>query len=99
MSETPHMEWATLRNQLMKVISTNAVIPLEDLSVDRNLRNDLHMDSFAMVNTVNAIEQEFSITISDHEMEDLQTIGDVTQLLQDKLSEVVGTPGLGHLND
>ena len=27
------------------------------------------------------------------------TIGDVTQLLQDKLSEVVGTPGLGHLND
>jgi len=46
--------------------------------------DDLGADSFDIPVMVNALEDEFGVTISDEELFKIQTIGDLIKIIQDK---------------
>ena len=60
-----------------------------EISLDSDLNNDLAIDSFGMLMIINAIEDEFSITIKDTEFEGINTVADIVKNLRDKY------PGIG----
>ena len=51
-----------------------------------DLVRDLGIDSFDMLMIINTLEDEFSIIVEEEHLENLKTVGDVVQRLEDLLS-------------
>ena len=69
--------------KIMKIIEDN----LEEktkISFETNIKNDLSVDSFGMVIIINALEDEFSITIDEAEFYKADTIADIISILKTK---------------
>jgi acyl carrier protein len=51
-----------------------------------DLVRDLGVDSFDMLMIINTLEEEFSITVEEEQLENLKTVGDVIRRLERLLS-------------
>ena len=60
-------------------------IPQEKIRPEASLKNDLGLDSFAAVEIGFAIEEEFAIEVTNEEMADVQTIGDLVEAVRKKV--------------
>ncbi|EJN94858.1 acyl carrier protein [Streptococcus ratti] len=47
--------------------------------------DDLGMDSIALVEFIITLEDEFNLDISDEDVEDIQTVGELTDYLEQRL--------------
>ena len=52
------------------------------VTLNTDLRNDLSLDSFAMVIIINALEDEFDITIHEQEINGINTVADIVNGLR-----------------
>jgi len=62
------------------------VLLMKNLKIEpeNNLTEDLGMDSLGAVELVNAVEDEFKITINETEMQSIKTVKDAVELIIDK---------------
>ncbi len=60
-------------------------VSAEEVTEDARLIEDLAVDSLDAVELSLALEEQFSLTVEDHEIEQLQTVSDVINLIQRKL--------------
>jgi acyl carrier protein len=58
----------------------------EQVVPDAHFADDLGADSLDLVELVEALEQEFEVTIDDEELADIATVGEAYGLLVGKLS-------------
>ncbi len=56
-------------------VSADKILPQSDL------RDDLHFNSLEFAQLANAIEEEYSITVQDDALEDIKTVQDIVDLL------------------
>lgn len=56
-----------------------------DLTMETNIAKDLDADSLDVVELLMTIEDEFSIEIPDEEIENIKTIGDLTEYIQNNI--------------
>lgn len=75
------------RGRLFTLICENARVLPEELADDKDLRNDLHLDSLDFISVVSAVEGEFVISISEDDAERLKTVADICDTLWEKLVE------------
>ena len=54
------------------------------VTMEANLKDDLGIDSLDSVEIVLELESEFDVKISDDELADLKTVGDIVKLLNTK---------------
>ena len=71
----------TLEDRVMKIIEENLEEKTE-IKADTDLRNELALDSFAMAIIVNALEDEFGITIDDQDFRDINNVVDIVKALK-----------------
>jgi acyl carrier protein len=64
-------------------------IEADTVTMDADLAGDLGLDSLDTVELTLALEQQFNIEIPDTELEDLSTVRDAVQLIEQKVA--VGT--------
>lgn len=64
--------------------------PIGELAATANLRNDVGLDSGLIMEAVFLLEDLFDIQIANEDIGRLDTIGNVTAYLQDKLQPVLG---------
>ena len=57
----------------------------QSLTEDTNLALDLHMNSYDCVSIVGRIENELGIEIPDIEIRNLQTVGELSDYLKNKM--------------
>jgi len=69
-------------NRIRSVISDTINQPTEDLHEGSHIINDCGLDSLDTVELCMSLEQEFDVKISDVEMEDAETFGDLVQLIE-----------------
>lgn len=69
--------------RLQKVISTELQIDIEKVTQDAHLFDDLNFDSLDTVETVIALENEFDIEIADDEIDNVRTIQNILDLIND----------------
>ncbi len=81
-----------IRHTLIDLIENDIGQKFEDLSDGKNLREELGLDSVDVVSIVSQIERHFRIRLSQQELEQLVTVGNLLDLLQGKLSEPQPTP-------
>lgn len=67
-------------------------VPLETLTAETSLRDDLDLSSMQAITLVMDLEDAFSVEVEDEEIEALATVGDVLALLDRKLDAADGDP-------
>jgi acyl carrier protein len=81
-----------IRKTLVDLIENDVGQKFEDLSDAKNLREELGLDSVDVVSIVSQIERQFRIRLSQQELEKLVTVGNLLDLLQEKLSAPPAPP-------
>ncbi|MBR7132925.1 MAG: acyl carrier protein [Clostridia bacterium] len=57
----------------------------DDMTMDTNIAKDLGADSLDVVELLMSIEDEFEVEIPDEEIENIKTIGDLTEYIQSNM--------------
>lgn len=57
----------------------------DELTMDTNIAKDLGADSLDVVELLMSIEDEFEVEIPDEEIENIKTIGDLTEYIQNNM--------------
>ncbi|MDD7593231.1 MAG: acyl carrier protein [Peptoniphilaceae bacterium] len=65
--------------RVMELIAENLDVPVEDLSEDTDIANDLDVDSLDLVELAMAIEDEFEIELDDDVVPTLRTVQDLAE--------------------
>jgi acyl carrier protein len=78
-----------LEKQIISIIKDN-IEEKYDITADTDLRNELGLDSFDTMMIINAIEDEFDITIDESDFDNIKIVLDIIQLLQGKYIIVTG---------
>lgn len=80
------MDRETLRQTLIELLEADTGERYPDLEESTNLREGLGLDSVDVVSIISQIERRFRIRLTQQELENLATVGDVLTLLQAKLA-------------
>ncbi|HKI32591.1 MAG TPA: phosphopantetheine-binding protein [Gemmataceae bacterium] len=83
----------SLRRTLIELLEADTGEKYADLQESANLRDGLGLDSVDVVSVVSQIERQFRIRLTHEELETLVTVGDVLDLLQEKIA---ATPPQSH---
>ena len=74
----------TISQRLIKVVAEKTKLNADDIRPELNLE-DSGLDSFARIELILLIEQEFDIELSDAESADVATVADITKVIEQKL--------------
>ncbi|MGO1580677.1 MAG: acyl carrier protein [Peptoniphilaceae bacterium] len=69
--------------KLKEIIAENIGCEIEDIKVESRLIDDLDADSLDIVELTMAIEDEFNVSISDKELEEILTVSDILKKLEE----------------
>jgi len=76
-----------LESQVKEIISRQLMVDEEELTLDVSYVEDLGADSLDTVEMIMEFEDEFGIEIPDEDAEDLTTVGESIDYLEDLLEE------------
>jgi acyl carrier protein len=79
-----------LEQKVMDLIRSN-IEKKYAVTLESDLRQDLEVDSFGTIMIVNAIEDEFGITVEEADIKGLVTVTDIVRLLKTKYSVSTGS--------
>ena len=74
----------TISQRLIKVVAEKTKLNAGDIRPELNLE-DSGLDSFARIELILLIEQEFDIELSDAESADVATVADIIKVIEQKL--------------
>ena len=57
-------------------------IPVDSITADSKLVDDLKADSLDIVELVTSLEEEYNIEISDEDIKNIRTVGDVVRFIE-----------------
>ncbi len=79
------MSTQNIKQDIYKIISESAVIDIKTISDNKDMLNDLDMDSLDFLYILMKCEDKFNIHITDAEMEKIKTVNDLTNLVNLKI--------------
>lgn len=71
-----------IHDRVIAIIAEITDIPKDDLLPDKNLRDDLEIDSLTTIEVAVTIQDEFDIEVEDEKLKELNTIQDVIDLVR-----------------
>jgi acyl carrier protein len=76
-----------IKTKVHSIIQDKLGVDESEISRDASFTDDLGADSLDTVELIMEFEKEFDITIPDEEAEDIQTVGDAVDYLENKSTE------------
>lgn len=73
-----------MKDRILEIIAEQFHVNVEDLEEDTNFVDDLNVDSIELLELVMAIEDEFDIELEDEILENITTVGDVLDFIDEK---------------
>ena len=71
------MQHDDIEATLARILAENAKVDRAKVTPDKRLRDDLGVNSLALIDVAVAAEDAFGVAIPDEDLEGLQTVGDV----------------------
>lgn len=82
-----------MQDQIFKktceIIAEHVDASADAITLESRFDEDLHADSLEKVEVVMGLEEAFHIEISDDELDNLKTVGDLVRLIDSKAKEPV----------
>lgn len=75
---------ADIQDQIYTIISDTAIIQRKDISDDKKFLYDMDSDSLDYLNIIMKCEKTFNVNITDQEIENTLTVGDLVKLIEQK---------------
>lgn len=75
------MVFEKIKNILAEQLDADA----EEMTMETNIAKDLGADSLDVVELLMSIEDEFEVEIPDEEIENIKTIGELTEYIQNNM--------------
>ncbi len=69
--------------EILKKIEPDTQIKLEDLKPETNIKNDLGLNSIGFLYLVIGVEKEFCITMRNASLNELETLGQVVEYIEE----------------
>lgn len=70
--------------KIKEILASQLDADAEVMTMETNIATDLKADSLDVVELLMSIEDEFDVEIPDEEIENIKTIGDLTEYIQDR---------------
>lgn len=71
--------------KIRTILSEQLDIDEDDITMDSAIAEDLGADSLDVVDMIMAIEDEFEVEITDDDIENIKTVGDVVNFISDRI--------------
>jgi len=71
--------------KIKKMLADQLDADEDELTMETNIAKDLDADSLDVVELLMTIEDEFEVEIPDEEIENIKTIGDLTEYIQNNM--------------
>lgn len=71
--------------KIKKLLADQLDVDENDMTMDTNIAKDLGADSLDVVELLMSIEDEFEVEIPDEEIENIRTIGELTEYIQNNM--------------
>ncbi len=68
--------------KVSEIIANELSVSKEEIKLETHLQDDLGADSLDAVELVMTIEEEFDLSIPDDALQNLKTVGDIVQYLE-----------------
>ena len=72
-----------MRDTILKLIAGEFNMEVSDLREDMSFQDDLNADSIELVELIMSIEDELDVQVDDEKIEELKTIGDVLEYVEE----------------
>ena len=79
------MDLKAIETKVKGVLVESLDIEEEKITMDSNLIDDLDIDSLELVDLTMEFESEFDVEIEDDQVEKIKTVGDIVNLIKEKL--------------
>jgi acyl carrier protein len=76
---------ADVLQKVREHLSAELEIPLDQISEETRLREDLDADSLDLYELVMELEDTYGISVSEEEAADIETVGDAVDFVSDRL--------------
>lgn len=67
------------------ILVNELLLDENEVTLTAELKDDLGIDSLAVVDLATSIEEEFDIEIPDEDLENIRTVGDIVDYLKKKV--------------
>ena len=71
-------------DKVKELISEQLDVKADDITEASNIQDDLGADSLDVVDLVMALEDEFDVEIPEDQVENIKTVGDIVEFIEDK---------------
>ena len=71
--------------KIKKLLADQLDVDENEMTMDTNIAKDLGADSLDVVELLMSIEDEFEVEIPDEEIENIRTIGELTEYIQNNM--------------
>ena len=71
--------------KIKKMLAEQLDVEEETLTAETDIARDLGADSLDVVEILMSLEDEFSVEIPDEEIENIRTIGELTEYIQNRI--------------
>lgn len=77
-----------ITKKIIEIISTQFNVDEKDINLDTSFQDDLNADSLDLVELIMALEDEFDLEFDDEEVDNIKTVGDaknhINNLIENK---------------
>jgi acyl carrier protein len=71
--------------KIKEILAEQLDADADEMTMETNIARDLGADSLDVVELLMSIEDEFEVEIPDEEIENIKTIGDLTEYIQNNM--------------
>ena len=77
---------SNITERVTQIIADKLVIDTAEVTAEANFRQDLGADSIDLVELIMEFEREFELSIPDEKAEEIQTVGNAIQFLEEAIN-------------
>ena len=73
--------------QIIESIADSLTLPVADIDPESSLKEDLGLNPVEVADLIEGLSQKFNIIFDSAEIEQIRTIGDLVEIVEDKMLE------------
>ena len=71
-------------DKLKELVEDQLGVEEDEVTMEASMQDDLGADSLDLVDLVMSVEEEFGVKVADEDLENIKTVGDIVNYIEDR---------------